>query len=149
MIAAAPPFVCDPLEWIRSLTALLVNAGRAMLSNRLGGGGTAPVYYGWGTGAGAVAVTDTTLFTEVAADLATTTGTRPAGTASQATTTVTNDTYQVVASRTASAPGTVTNVGLFDNATIGSGALFMKVDGVADTLQANDTLGYTFQLKFS
>ena len=72
---------------------------------------------GWGVSAGTAAVTDTTLFGERLVDLTTAAGTdHTAGTSTQQTTTVTNDTYQVIGTRTATGAGTVTNAGLFDAA---------------------------------
>jgi hypothetical protein len=68
-------------------------------------------------------VTDTTLFTE------TTDEARTTGTSSRVTTTVTNDTYQVVGTITVATAGkTITNVGLFDVVTASSGNLYFKSD---------------------
>ena len=60
------------------MATLLVNTGRAIITNRLNSGGTIPNYVAWGTGAGTTSATDTTLFTEVTP--------RTAGTATQVTT---------------------------------------------------------------
>jgi hypothetical protein len=128
---------------------VLANAGRAILTNRLKGSGTEPLQLGWGTGAGTAAVADTTLFTETALNLSTTTGTRTAGTSSQVTTSVTNDTYQVVAMNTAAAGGTVTNAGLFDSATIAAGNLFVKGDFTGITLLTADSITFTVKLQFT
>lgn len=115
-------------------------------------GGAEPKYVGWGTGAGTAAAADTTLFSEVDVDLVTGTGTRTTGTSSQVTTTYTGDTYQVVATRTATGNGTVTNVALFDNPTIGSGSMYAKSDsaswsGGSVTLVAGDSITFTLQVK--
>ena len=76
---------------------VLTNVGRGMITAALKATGyTEAVYGAWGTGAGTAAVGDTTLFTEKAADLTATTGTRPTGTTSRVTTSVTNDTWQFV-----------------------------------------------------
>jgi hypothetical protein len=128
---------------------VLANAGRAILTNRLKGSGTEPLQLGWGTGAGTAAVADTTLFTETALNLSTTTGSRTAGTSSQVTISVTNDTYQVVATNTAAAAGTVTNVGLFDSATIGAGNLFVKGDFTGQPLLTADSITFTVKLQFT
>lgn len=109
---------------------------------------TGPLYVGWGTGVGTSAVTDTTLFNEVAADLVTTSGTRVTGTASRVTTTLPNDTFQLSATLQASQNGTVTNVGVFDNPTIGSGNLFGKCDYI-QALFAGDKVTVTFQCPIS
>jgi hypothetical protein len=72
-------------------------------------------------------VTDTTLFTEKLVDLTTSAGTdHTVGASTRQTTTVTNDTYQVIGTRTATGAGTVTNAGLFDAAS--GGNLFLKGD---------------------
>ena len=48
------------------MATLLVNTGKAIVTNYLNGGAaTQPKYVAWGTGAGTTAATDTTLFTEV------------------------------------------------------------------------------------
>lgn len=128
---------------------VLANAGRAIITSRLNGGGTTPQYVAWGTGAGTAAATDTTLFTEKAADLTTGTGTRVTGTVTQQTTSVTNDTIQIVGTFTATAGGTVTNMGVFDNSTIGSGNLFLKGDFTGVALNTNDSITATFKLQFT
>ena len=74
------------------MASVLTNAGRAILTAALKLTATEPKQVGWGTGAGTAAAADTTLFTEKAADLSATSGTRVAGTTSQQTTGVTNDT---------------------------------------------------------
>lgn len=131
---------------------VLTNAGTAIVSNRLLGAGTEPKQIGWGTGAQTTAlVTDTGLgptTVEKDVDLATNTGTRTTGTSSQQTTTVTNDTYQVTGTRTATGAGTVTVAGLFDNVTIASGSLFVKGDFAGMALAVGDSIAFTFKLKF-
>lgn len=104
---------------------------------------------GWGTGAGTAGITDTTLFTEKDVDLSATSGTRTTGTSSQQTTTNTNDTYRVVGTRTATGSGTVTNAGLFDNATIASGTLYCKGDFTGIVLASGDAITFTFNVKLS
>ena len=131
------------------MASILANAGRAIITNALKLGATEPKQAGWGTGAGTSGVTDTTLFTEKALDLATGTGSRTAATTSQVTTSVTNDTYQAVVTLTASAGGTATNFGLFDNAAIGSGNLFLKSDFTGVVLAAGDSITFTAKLQFT
>lgn len=130
------------------MAVVVTNAGRAIVTNRLKGAGTEPLNAGWGTAAGTAAVTDTTLFTEKLVDLATSAGTdHTAGTSTQQTTTVTNDTYQVVATRTATGPGTVTNAGLFDAAS--GGNLFLKGDFTGIGLSSGDAIQFTFKAIFA
>lgn len=122
------------------MSTVFCNAGKAIVTNRLKGQGTEPNYIGWGTGAGTAAVTDTTLFTEA-------TESRVAGTSSQQTTTVTDDTYQVVGTMTVSGAGkTITNVGLFDAVT--SGNLLMKSDFSGIALDVGESIQFTQKLQF-
>ena len=121
------------------MATLLVATGKAIVTNRLNGGGTTPSYVGWGTGAGTTSNTDTTLFTEVLP--------RVSGTVSQVTTSTTNDTYQVVATQTASTSETITNAGIFDAST--SGNLFAKGDFTGIALNSGDSIQFTFKVQFS
>ena len=132
------------------MASILANAGRAQATAALVATGyTQPVYVGWGTGAGTAAVADTTLFLEKAADLTATTGTRVTGTTSRVTTTVTNDTWQNVATITATGAGTVTNAGCFDAAAIASGNLFVKGDFTGVVLASGDSIQFTLKLTLS
>ena len=122
------------------MATLLVNTGKAIVTNYLAGGAaTQPKYVGWGTGAGTTAATDTTLFTEVTP--------RVTGTATQVTTSTTNDTYQVVGTQTAGTTETITNAGLFDASTAGN--LFAKGDFTGIALLSGDSIQFTFQVQFS
>jgi hypothetical protein len=130
------------------LATLVVNAGKDIVTNRIKGAGTEPLNIGWGTGAGTTAAADTTLFTEKLVDLTTSAGTdHTAGTSTRQTTTVTNDTYQVVGTRTATGAGTVTNAGLFDAAS--GGNLFMKGDFTGIGLASGDAIQFTCKVQFS
>jgi len=122
------------------MATLLVNTGKAIVTNYLNGGAaTQPKYVAWGTGAGTTAATDTTLFTEVTP--------RTTGTTSQVTTSTTNDTYQVVGTQTAATTETITNAGLFDAST--SGNLFVKGDFTGVPLNSGDSIQFTFKVQFS
>jgi hypothetical protein len=122
------------------MATLLVDTGKAIVTNYLAGGAaTQPKYVGWGTGAGTTSATDTTLFSE--------TGSRTTGTATQQTTTTTNDTYQVIGTLTASGTVTITNAGLFDANT--SGNLFVKGDFTGIGLTSGDSIQFTFKTQFS
>jgi hypothetical protein len=122
------------------MATLLVNTGKAVVTNYLNGGAaTQPKYLAWGTGAGTTAATDTTLFTE--------TGTRVSGTTSQVTTTTTNDTFQVVGTLTAGSSLTITNAGTFDAST--SGNLFVKGDFTGIALNSGDSIQFTVKVQFS
>jgi hypothetical protein len=121
------------------MATLLVNTGRAIVTNRIKGSGTEPLYVAYGTGAGTTGATDTTLFTE--------TGTRVSGTSTQQTTSTTNDTYQVVGTQTAGGTLAITNAGLFDAST--SGNLFVKGDFSTINLSSGDSIQFTFKTQFS
>jgi hypothetical protein len=121
------------------MATLIVNTGKAVVTNRIKGSGTEPAYVAWGTGAGTTSATDTTLFTE--------TGTRSLGTSTQQTTSTTNDTYQVVGTLTAGSTLTITNAGLFDAST--SGNLFVKGDFTGIALNSSDSIQFTFKTQFS
>jgi len=123
------------------MATLLVNGGKAIVTNRILGSGTEPKYIAWGTGAGTTAATDTTLFTE--------TGTRATGTSTQQTTSTTNDTYQVVGTLTASGTLAITNAGTFDVVTSSSGNLFVKGDFSTINLASGDSIQFTFKTQFS
>ena len=122
------------------MATLLVNTGKAIITNYLNGGAaTQPKYVAWGTGAGTTGATDTTLFTEVLP--------RVSGTTSQVTTSTTNDTFQVVGTQTAGVTETITNAGLFDAST--SGNLFIKGDFTGVPLSSGDSIQFTFKCQFS
>lgn len=131
------------------MASVLTTLARSIVTNRLMSLGTEPKFVGWGTGAGTSANTDTTLFTEKAADLTAGTGTRATGTSSQVTTSTANDTYQVVSTITATGAGSVTNVGQFDNSAIGSGNLFSKSDFTAIPLSIGDSIAFTMKTQYS
>lgn len=119
------------------MATLVVNGGRAIITNRLKGSGTEPNFVSVGTGAGTTALADTTLFTEVE--------TRVAGTSSQVTTTTTNDTYQVVGTVAITATRALTNAGLFD--AVSAGNLFAKGDFATINLVSGDSLQETWKVQ--
>lgn len=122
------------------MATVLVNTGKAIVTNYLAGGAaTQPKYIGWGTGAGTAAITDTTLFSE--------TGSRTTGTTTQVTTTTTNDTFQVVGTLTAGSGLTITNAGTFD--AVSSGNLFVKGDFTGLVLASGDSIQFTIKTQFS
>lgn len=122
------------------LATVLTNAGKAITTNRIKGSGTEPNYVGWGTGAGTAAATDTTLFTEASEA-------RVAGTSTQQTTAVTNDTYQVVGTLTCAGAGkTITNAGLLDASS--GGNLYMKGDFTGIALNVGDGIQFTMKCQY-
>lgn len=119
------------------MATVLTNAGRAIITNRILGAGTEPDFVAWGTGAGTAVITDTTLFTEASE-------TRVAGTGSQETTDVTNDTYRVVGTIVADGTKTITNAGTFDAIT--SGNLFVKGDFTGVPLVISESIQFTIDV---
>lgn len=143
--------IVDPasLIFVIGMATVFSNSGKAITTNRITGAGTEPVNAGWGTGAGTAAATDTTLFTETDTDLSTTSGTRASGTSSRQTTSVTNDTWRLVQTITATGAGTVTNAGCFDGTTIGSNNLMVKGDFTGIGLASGDAIQFTINLAFA
>ena len=128
------------------MATVLTSAGKAIVTNRIKGAGTEPVFVAIGSGAGTAAVADTILFTEF------TTGTDPgyaraSGTSTQQTTTVTNDTYQVIGTLTAGGAIAVTNAGTFDALTVGN--LFIHGDFATVNLVNGDSLQLTVKVQFT
>lgn len=120
------------------MATVLTDVGKANMINALNGGShTAPTYVAWGTGTGTASKTDTTLFTEASES-------RTNGTKSVVTTTVTNDTYQVVGTITADGTKTITNAGLFDAST--SGDMYVKGDFTGIALSLGDSIQFTFKV---
>jgi hypothetical protein len=122
------------------MATVYANAGKDITTNRLKAAGTEPTFIGWGTGAGTAAITDTTLFTESAEA-------RVNGTSARATTTVTNDTWRLTGTLTASAARPNSNAGCFDATTAGNH--FVKGDNASTTLASGESIAYTIDLKFA
>lgn len=127
------------LRFLALFGILLVNAGRDILTNRIKGAGTEPLFFAIGTTNTAEAATQTALAVEVE--------TRNSGTSTRQTVTVTNDTYQVVGTITATAPRSVVEAGLFDASTVGN----MLVRGIFGTvtLAIGDSIQGTVKLTFT
>jgi hypothetical protein len=122
---------------------VLTNAGKAITTNRIKGAGTEPLYVGVGTGATGAARTavvgDTALSTAVES--------RVAGTSTQQTTTVTNDTYQVVGTVTATASRAVDEAGLFDASTAGN--MYLSATFPVVNLSSGDSIQATLKVQYS
>jgi hypothetical protein len=129
--------------WIMMMATFVTNSGLDIITNRILGAGTEPKFVAWGTGVGTTAKTDTTLFAEVNADG------RTSGTSSRVSTSVTNDTYQVVGTIVATAGETITNAGLFDIITSSTGNLFLKGDFAGLPLSLGDSIQFTFKAQFT
>jgi hypothetical protein len=123
------------IKEIRNVNNLIVTTGLAHITSRLfDESATKMQYMGIGTGTATAATGDTAL-----------TGTIPrvsADTITRTQTTVANDTIQFVATfpATASYAGAITEAGIFNNGTIGSGQMLCRTvfsvinKGTADTL---------------
>jgi hypothetical protein len=123
---------------------IVTNAGFAQLALLTGDGSATPfTYIAVGTSTTAPAVGNTTLAAEI------TTGglARAGGTTSRTTTTVTNDTYQITYTWTASASHTVEEVGVF-NASSG-GTMLSRALTTTKTIIADQTLTGVYRLKFA
>jgi len=131
------------------MSSLIPNTGKAIISGCMFG--TTPTqaeprYMGWGTGAGAGSASSTDVSTPASEARAT-------GTSTQFTTTVTNDTHQVVATLTANANKTITNLGIFDAAGTGSppsgGVLYAIFDGLSQALNSGDSIQFTARVQLT
>jgi hypothetical protein len=126
------------------MATVFTTVGKSIVSGRMVGATPSqaePKYVAWGTAAGTSAVGDTTLFTEAAEA-------RTAGSSSQVTTTLANDTYQVIGAITCAGSGkTITNAGLFDASTVGN--LLVKTDFSGIALSVGDAIQFTMKLQFT
>ena len=122
------------------MATVLTSAGKAIVTNRIIGGGTEPKFAAIGTGAGTAAAADTTLFIEAETRVGANSGT-------QVTTTTTNDAFQVVNTIAITAARAVTNAGFFDALTVGN--LFIKGDFATVNLVAGDSLQLTGKVTFA
>jgi hypothetical protein len=127
-----------------SVDNLLMNAGFAQLALLAGDAAAVPfTYIAIGSGDTAPGATQTTLVTEITdSGLA-----RHAGTVSRVQTTVASDTFQVLYEFTATATITLKEVGIFNDATVGT----MLSRALTGTKTLLDTEKYqvTYKLKFS
>jgi hypothetical protein len=125
-----------------SLVVAFTNVGASIIVNRILQTGTAPRYIGWGTSATAATVLQTALLAEAAP---TTGGGRTLGTESGVTTTVANDTYQVVGTVTAVSTLTIAEAGLFDAATAGN--MLIRGNFSAINVVSGDGIAFTIGLR--
>ena len=122
------------------MTQPLQNAGFANLTAAWVAYTSLPKYLGWGTGSAAAQSANN--LTTPASEARTT------GTASQQTTTITNDTYQVVGTITCAGAGkSITEVGVFDASTSGNMDIYGWFTAVA--LNVGDSIAFTVKVAFS
>lgn len=123
---------------------LVTNAGFAQLALLTGDGSATPfTYIAVGTSSTAPAAGNTTLAAEI------TTGglARAGGTTSRTTTTITNDTFQITYTWTASASHTVEEVGVFNAAS--GGTMLSRALTTSKVVASDQTLTGVYRLKFS
>lgn len=123
---------------------IFTNAGKAQMALLAGDATAVPfTYVAVGTSTTAVSATDTQLTAEI-----TDTGLqRAAGTVTRTTTTVTNDTYSISKTFTATGSKTVEEVGIFNAASTGT-ILSHALSG-SKVLTNGDMLSVTYTLKFA
>jgi len=124
---------------------LITNAGFALIAGRINGSGTpaAATYIAVGTGTTAANVADTTLETETAASGLS----RANGSVSLVTTTVTNDTAQIVVTFTVTGTVAVTESGVLNAAS--TGTLLCRQVFSAINVVNGDSLQITWKIKAS
>lgn len=137
----------DLISYVFGVATVLTNKGKAMFADRLRTSPatytTSPKFLAIGVGATGAART------AVAADTALSNEkeTRTSGTESTTTTSVTNDTYQVTGSITATAERAVDEAGTFDAASTGN--LFVSATHNVDSLNNGDSITYTWKIQQS
>ena len=123
---------------------IITNAGKAQVALLAGDASATPfTYLAVGTSATAVAATDTTLTAEIADSGLE----RAAATVSRVTTTVTNDTLQLVKTWTATGSKTVEEVGIFNANS--SGTMLGHALTTSKAVSSGETLTGTYQVKFA
>lgn len=135
----------DRIREGRIVKNLVTNAGFAGMASRFGGAGAeaAFTYLELGISSTAAAVTDTTLVSAITdSGLA-----RANATASRVTTTVANDTAQLVYTWTASGSKTVTEAGILNASSAGVLACRQVFTGIP--LSSGNSFQLTYKMKFS
>ena len=127
-----------------SVDNIVTSAGKAQLALLTGDASATPfTYLAVGTSSTAVAIGQTALAAEI-----TDTGlARAAGTVSRVTTTVTDDTFKLVYTWTASGSKTVEEVGVFNAAS--SGTMLSRALTGTKTTQNGETIVATYTLAFA
>lgn len=130
---------------------VLTTLGRAVITNRIKGSGTEPVYVAIGTGATGAARTAVVGDSALSTEKTTNAGGRPVrttGTSTQKTTSTTNDTYQVVGTVTCAVEAwAVDEAALFDAAT--SGNMFSSATFPVVNLSIGDSIQCTLKVQLS
>lgn len=130
---------------VRVVRNLITSAGKTGLASRIGGAGAeaAFTYLAVGTGTTAAAVGDTTLETEISDSGLS----RVNATASRVTTSVTNDTAQLVTTFSVSGTKAVTEAGILNASS--SGVLLCRQVFTAVNVVSGDSLQLTYKIACS
>lgn len=134
----------------RVVANLVTSAGKAAIASRINGAGSEALFdkIGWGTGTTSAAVGDTALQTEKDAG-----GTNSSvhvissATCSRVTTSVTNDTAQMVGTATATGTIAITESGVFNAST--SGTLLARQVFTAVNVVSGDSIQFTWKIQAS
>lgn len=128
------------------MTARIQNKGLDNLTAAWVAYASIPKYLQWGTGSGAAASANAVTTTS-------TTEARTSGTASQQTSSVTNDQYRVTGTITAAGTRAITEVGVFDAAGAGSpptgGNMCIYGDFSVINLASGDSIAFTINVTFT
>ncbi len=120
------------------MATVFTDVGRALLTSALNNTQlTSPTYLGWGTSSTAAAASQTAL-------VAASAEARTNGTKSRITTTVANDTYQVVGTITSASGQTITEAALFDAST--SGNMYVRGVFTGIALGIGDSIAFTVKV---
>jgi hypothetical protein len=133
------------LKWTVNTHNLIVSAGKAAMAGLVGNTGaiTAFTYLAVGTSNTAVAVGQTALQAEISTNGLS----RTAATVSRVTTTVTNDTLQLIVTWTVSGSSTVEEIGVFNASS--SGIMLGRALTTSKAVSNGDTLVGTYQVIFA
>jgi hypothetical protein len=122
---------------------LVVNGGLAFLSGLLGGTGTVPTYIALGTDDTAVSGSQTALVAEI-----TDSGLeRDTGTVSQETQTVTNDSFQITKTFTATDSKTIEEAGVFNDPS--AGTMLSRALTNSKAISNGENIFVTYKLVFA
>lgn len=119
------------------MSAIITNAGKTIIANRIKGLGTEPIYFGWGTGTTEPTVLDTDLETPAAEA-------RVAGTSAIVTVNVTEDTFQVSGSITSLSDQEITEWALFD-ALVNGNMICREVQNPGKSMVTGGILNFTIK----
>lgn len=134
----------------RVVANLVTSAGKAAIASRINGSGGEALFdkIGWGTGAVAAAAGDTALGAEKdASGGASTTHVVSAATCTRVTTSVTNDTAQMVGTATATGTIAITESGVFNAAS--AGTLLARQVFTAVNVVSGDSIQFTWKIQAS